>query len=119
MTNEQMFEELIELAENNGYRFFSVDKKHLKFAESEMVWQYKKGHAYYASLMDILFDLDFGTAIFGNEIVENIPPVIKDGKVIAQAKGLYVNRGWQYHLQQLAITEPEDRIKYAWENRRK
>ncbi len=55
---------------------------------------------------ELLFDHDFAKAVFGEE---------KIGFNFVDKKEI---QKWESHLQKLAITPEEDRIKYAWEHKR-
>ena len=104
MTNTQMLAELIEMAAKNGWKpdlqaqgiFVSLGNWGTPFIGTRMS----------ASDTDLLFSHSFAEAIFGDVFY-------------FKERALKFVTAWKYYLQQLAITPEPDRIKYAYENRRK
>lgn len=144
MTNESMLKELIELAVSNGWdklemwsRTFIVKCDPINTSLRNRVWiEYEAGDGEMVMAHDILFDLDFARAVFGEEIQEvyycpkcdwykefskHDSDIFcpKDGRRLKQTSRIFPGeQPWQYHLQQLAITPEENRIEYAYKNRR-
>lgn len=109
MTNEQMLTELIELAVKNG---FTLGINAWIPCGSELEFLLKDYER--PSEIELLFNHEFAKAVFEDD----------DHKIIREGiSGIGFNypleKTWQYHLQQLAITPEAERIKYAWEHRRK
>jgi hypothetical protein len=117
-TDREMLKELIELYEKNSVGVIKID------------------YLVYISLETILFNHDFAKVVFGTEdywLIENTSggyeaddfylEWIKAEKAMKLEDGEDRMRdeeyAWRYHLQQLAITPEKDRIKYAYDNRRK
>lgn len=129
MTDEKMLRELIGLAERNGYKFWNLNKDYVEFIEDEMIWQYKKGHGFYASVTDLLFDHDFAKAVFGEEECrkddkdfDSMKKYESDlwgsyGDYWSDYPAHFIGNKWQYHLQQMVLEPEEYRIKYTYENR--
>lgn len=87
MTKEEKLQKIIERAEKNGYKGHTIVVKGL----GEM----KEAITSWSDYSHIIFNHEFAKAYWGEPEWEK-------------------RRGWQYHLQQLAITPPEERINYLY-----
>lgn len=106
MKKEEILKKAIAKAERNGYKFWHVDPKHIRFIEDENIFQYKKSpYNYYAGVYETIFSHNFAQAYFGFEGIKDWPC---DYKVISEEKCKIP--AWQYHLQQMVLSD--DPITY-------
>lgn len=116
MTNEQMLTELIELAVKNGCEVAQVywDDLQDEFGGYDLEWTLANGPG---KQIWFLFEPDFAKAIFGEEETNQAlfehytwPSGVTSSEEITRVS-------WQFHLMQLAIADPKDRIEYAYKHR--
>jgi len=97
MKQEEKLQKIIAKAESNG------------FEEKFYVWAKVMGNNEWTA---IIFDHDFCKAYFGEEEPEFYPG---DDLYAENNQAIYWEEPvWKYHLQQLAITPPEERINYLY-----
>lgn len=102
-----MLKEVIQRAIDNGWdtTHFSTPKVNYKHPEdSEFHDPFGEWHS--ISPYDIVFNHNFAKALWG----EPRPTIEHSGK----ATSFDFNKGWQYHLQHMVISE--NPIKYAYDN---
>ena len=119
MTNEQILKKAIEKAVKNGWKHkFLKGKIGILIDDPEWVSyagvriESKAGASNWQAVEQIIFSHDFARAFWGE----------KDNyKQHRERKDIFVNKNWQYHLQQLVLEK--DPIKYLekflTKNRRK
>lgn len=124
MTNEQMLQALIKTAVKYGWdkRFqYLVEVSPLEVRNNEELVRYhlvdpancEDDRWEVMSLSGFLFSHQFAQAVWGNELTTFD---VDFDRGYHEEHYFYA---WRYHLQQLAITPEQDRIKYAYENMRK
>ncbi|RTL04825.1 hypothetical protein EKK58_09375 [Candidatus Dependentiae bacterium] len=110
MTDSEMLKEVIQRATDGGWEI----GKNLNFTGINELIVYLDGASLVPSdlgwikfkLNEFLFNHDFAKALWG----EPRPTIEHSGK----ATSFDFNKGWQYHLQQMVISE--NPIKYAYDN---
>lgn len=139
LSENEMLKELIDLASSRG--FAMVDRKHYCDIGRNVITGAIEHLGAYES---IIFDHDFAKAVFGKEelfkggrTVEEVKAdwksVYFEGKNRSEVEAKRIMNHdfeywrkhgnivpkWNIHLQKLAITPEDQRIKYAYDNRRK
>lgn len=118
MTNEQKLQALIETAVKNGWEddeHFSVDLNEIRFNSPNIHLLMKlkdsvQGFARSYFNQNVLRVINISEVFFSHSFAKAVFP-----KSIEIMPGLH-DDGWQYHLQQLAITPENERIDYCYKN---
>lgn len=116
MEKEEILKKAIEKAESNGYKFWHVDHKHIKYVQDENIFQYKKTpYNYYAGVYETIFSHSFAKAFFKADSCYCCKkPVLENNKGRGGCCGwLHADSNdevWKYHLQQMVLES--DPISY-------
>ena len=107
MKKEEILKKAIEKAQRNGFDF-GIDVKTLPFPDS--FWATVSGS--FQQYSGIIFSHDFAKAFWGNAKWCWIPGYDEWGELKGSPpeEKLFIMTSWQYHLQQMVISE--DPIKY-------
>jgi len=122
MTNEEMLKKLVKLARKRdsnlfgGWQHFEVVVGGVGFYDADyvnFVAAHSLGRGELLSVEEILFSHDFAKAIFSED------PICPNCGDFECDCNLMPIRACEYFLQQMVLEPEEDRIKYAYENRKK
>jgi len=119
MNNQELIKKILQRALDNGWNGIEDDLMGYFFDEVGEVWpdgiviMYGEPGEFSKDFGAIMFDIDFAKTFFGEKETETIwekSPETCCGENRNIAHINVINEGWQYHLQQLAITE--NRLEY-------
>ena len=114
MNNTELFKKIILKAEKNGYDF-PVHEDWLKdfYVHNNLMGASYYGEGWEESINSIIFDLDFAKAYFGDEDICMKCGILEGYNVLCpKCTSMCLGEAWEYHIQQYAILNDEERLKY-------
>lgn len=116
MTNQQILEQAIQKAIDNGWSSWFEWPYSYYTDEDGLGYDTEYGYVNEVSTKEIIFNADFAKAIWGEWKNDVACKVCKFQHALYDENqfGLELDDPWKYHLQQMVISE--DPIKYLGEN---